>query len=117
MAAATTTTVYYTDYTSPSLILGSLTTGLKAKGTATQPRIEYSLYDDSATWNAWYSWAQQSAYDSTTMNTFSSRAMKIVGYYDTMAEGDLSAFCIQDASTTTPMGALCAEAVITVSGG
>ena len=38
------------------------------------------------------------------------------GYFDTMSEGDKSAICIEDASTASPQGALCAEANITTSG-
>ena len=33
-----------------------------------------------------------------------------------MAEGDMSAICIEDGNTTSPKGALCAEANITTSG-
>ena len=73
--------------------------------------MEYSLYEDSATWNAWYAWAKQNAYDSAAMTKFSSRALKLNGYWDTIASGDLSAMCISDTSSTAK-GALCAEAYI-----
>ena len=45
------------------------------------------------------------------MTKFSSRALKLNGYWDTIASGDLSAMCISDMSSSGK-GALCAEAYI-----
>ena len=57
MTSTATTTIYYTDSTAPSALLGSMSVGVGPYGTATQNRVEYSLYDDSATWTAWSAWA------------------------------------------------------------
>ena len=111
MAAATTTKVYYTDSTPPSATLGVVSQGIAPFTGASQDRVEYSLYEDSATWNAWYAWAKQNAYDSNAMTKFSSRALKLNGYWDTIANGDLSAMCIADMSSSGK-GALCVEAYI-----
>jgi len=117
MSGTTTTTVYYTDSTSPSATLGTLVQAVPPFGTATQDRIEYALYDDSVTWNAWSNWAKQNAYDSNAMTKFSSRALKMTGHWDTMNEGDKSAMCIADSRTSGAKGALCAEAYIYQSSG
>ena len=113
----TTTKTYYTDSTGPSTTLGVLSTGLAPFGSKTQPRVQYALYEDSATFTAWYAWAKQNAYDSNAMTKFSSRALKLYGFWDTMAKDDLSLMCIEDRSTSNAKGALCAEAYLTeVSG-
>ena len=112
-AAAATTTVYYTDSTSPSSKLGVVSQGIAPFTGKSQDRVEYSLFEDSATWTAWYAWAKQNAYDSNAMGKFSARALRLNGYWDTIAEGDLSAMCIIDyRGGTTGKGALCVEAYI-----
>ena len=90
----TTTTVYYKDSTGPAATLGTLKTGVKPYGSATQDRVQYALYEDSATWTAWSAWAKQNAYDGTSMTKFSSRALKVYGYWDTIAYSEKSAMCI-----------------------
>lgn len=93
--------------------MGDLKTGI-AGFTSTQPdRIKYALYEDTTTWAAWLAWAVQNAYDDNAQKNFSARALQFNGYWDTMGESEKSFMCIQDASTASAKGALCAEALIT----
>ena len=109
-----TDSVYYTDSTPPATHTGSLKTGLSGSNTG----VKYALYEDTATWDAWYDWAQVNGFDDTGYTTYSSRALRIVGYWPTMqknsaADGEdsnatQSFMCI----TSSSKGGVCMEAII-----
>ena len=49
--------IYYTDATPPNAYTGSLKTGISAFESGGAPLIQYKLYEDTETWNAWEAWA------------------------------------------------------------
>ena len=113
--------VYYSDSFAPVLpvdvlqVATIMKAGLAGKKESDYNRVEYALWEDTATWGAWLNWAQQNAYDGNTGRgeKFSGRAIRIEGRWETMAEGDKSFMCIQDASSASPKGAICVEANLT----
>ena len=109
----TTTTVYYTDSTPPLAYTKPLNAAIPGATTTDANIMEYALYKDDKTWNAWVSWAGQNAlsYDRTTK--YSSVAFQLVGNWPTMAEGEKSFMCIEDKATSANKGAVCMEANIT----
>ena len=111
--------VFYTDSTPPTDYTGSLATAIGGKDSG----IKYMLYEDTATWDAWYDWAVTNGFSDTGFKTYSSRALKIVGHWPTMQTNSAdvdggevdnttrSFMCITKASK----GGVCMEAVIGAS--
>ena len=112
-----TETVYYTDSTPPADYTESLTSVMSGENMS----IKYALYDDQATWDAWYDWAQINAYSDTGFTNYSSRAIKIVGKWPTMQvnSNDTEAVDFVDNTTRSFMcitasakGGVCMEAFV-----
>ena len=112
------TTVYYSDSTPPAAYPGEdYGVGIAKFAAGNYDRVDYALWVDDVTWDGWVSWAKQNMYvtDAETAaeefrtGTYSSLALKIRGYWDTIAEGDFSFMCIAGASD---YGAVCVEAFI-----
>lgn len=111
--------VFYTDSTPPVDYTGSLNTAISGLTTG----IDYKLYEDTATWDAWYDWAVTNAFDDVGFKTYSSRALKIVGHWPTMqvnsadvdggaADNTTRSFmCI----TASSKGGVCMEALVGAS--
>ena len=77
-----TTTVTYTNETPPSsaTTLGlTLNTAIEPADTtstfALNDRISYALYEDTATFDAWTSWATTNAVNPTQLTNYSARAI------------------------------------------
>jgi len=85
--------IFYTDSTPPLATIGDLTMGINgctkqpvgetAATCSTDPptsinpvnRVEYALYEDSATWSAWTAWAEDNVYNVEQLNKYSARAL------------------------------------------
>ena len=113
-----TETVYYTDSTPPASYTGSLNTGISGSNTG----IKYALFEDTATWDAWYDWATVNAYSSTGRTKYPSRALNMVGYWPTMQASTAATDADPDTSTKSFMcitkasaGGVCMEAIIGAS--
>ena len=110
--------VYYTDSTPPGAYSGSLKTGIAGSNTG----ISYALYEDTATWDAWYDWALVNAYSDTGRTNYSSRALNMVGLWPTMQTSTASSDADPDTATKSFMcitkgstGGVCMEAIIGAS--
>ena len=79
-----TETVFYTDSTAPAAYTGDLKRGIAGNTTGDVDKVQYALYEDTATWDAWSSWAEQNAYSSAGYTDYSSRALRMVGNWPTM---------------------------------
>ena len=75
-----TETVYYTDSAPPAAFTGTMLTGIAGTNTG----IKYALWEDTATWDAWYDWALVNGFSKTGRETYSSRAIRMVGSWPTM---------------------------------
>lgn len=103
-----TETIFYTDSTPPLATIGALSTGINGcKGDlcdaetlatvdSSLDRVQYALYEDSATWTAWTAWAQDNVFNPEQLDKYSATALQIVGKWDTIEEGDKSFMCITD---------------------
>lgn len=107
-------TEFFTDSTQPRAYTGDMVAAIANTVDNQANIIEYALYSDETTWNAWAAWAVENAYDGTNWTRFSGRALMISGKWDTIGEGEKSTMCMADASTSSPKGAICMEADITV---
>ena len=110
--------VYYTDSTPPGAYSGSLKTGIAGSNTG----ISYALYEDTATWDAWYDWALVNAYSDTGRKNYSSRALNMVGLWPTMQTSTAATDSDPDTATKSFMcitkgttGGVCMEAIIGAS--
>ena len=109
-------TTYYTDSTTPTAYSTS-----SAYSDGIAGKITYALYEDTATWSAWESWAASNALNSNNITNFSSRAINVIGVWETLIKGQnnnvnewaTSFMCIEDKATTDPRGGWCAAAAIT----
>ena len=110
------TTTYFTDSTPPAAYTGTYTTAIAGKAAGAVDRMQYALWQDDVTWDAWVSWAKQNSYNDGTnrYENFSSWALSIRGYWSTIGETNLSHMCIGDTESTS-YGAVCVEAAL--SGG
>ena len=108
--------MYYTDSTPPATYTGSMKTGISGSNTG----VKYALYEDTATWDAWYDWANVNGYDNTGSTTYSSRALRLVGYWPTMQKNSADIDNGEDDNTTqsfmcitsSSKGGVCMEAII-----
>lgn len=80
--------------------------------------MQYALWQDDVTWDSWVSWAKQNGYvadAATTYRTddYSSWAISIKGNWSTIGENNFSFMCIGDATSASPKGAVCVEALLT----
>ena len=112
---------FYTDSTTPkamSTIVNGFTYNAAIAG-----KIEYALYEDSATWSAWTTWAKNNGLNANNVSYFSSRALEVKGTWDSFvklpASDNLwvpSFMCMEDKGTANNRGAWCAVAnVVTAS--
>ena len=111
-----TETTFFTDSTPPTDFTGDL----HSVFTGANSGIEYMLYTDTAVWDPWYDWAQVNGFSATGFETYSSRALKIVGHWPTMQANSAdtdngetdnttkSFMCI----TAAGKGGVCMEALI-----
>ena len=113
-----TETVYYTDTTPPAAYTGSMKTGISGTNTG----IKYALYEDTATWDAWYDWATVNGYSDTGRKNYTSRALNLVGYWPTMQASTAATDSDPDTATKSFMcitkasaGGVCMEAIIGAS--
>ena len=110
------TTVYYTDSTTPTAYSDS-----SAYSVGIANKISYALYEDTATWTAWNTWASGNALNGLNITNFSSRAINVIGTWETFIKGQesnvntwaTSFMCMEDKATTDPRGGWCAAAAIT----
>ena len=109
-------TTYYTDSSTPTAYSDS---SAYANGIA--GKITYCLYEDTATWTAWNSWASGNALNGNNITNFSSRAINVIGTWETFIKGQesnvntwaASFMCMEDKATASPRGGWCAAAAIT----
>lgn len=73
--------VYYTDSTPPAAFTGSLRTAISGFSSGDTPLVRYALYEDSSTWDAWYEWSDQNAYNALARKKYSARALQMVGVW------------------------------------
>ena len=75
-----TETVFFTDSTPPTDFTGQLESVFSGANSG----IEYMLYTDQTVWDPWVDWAQVNGFSADGFTKYSSRALKIVGYWPTM---------------------------------
>ena len=108
-------TTYYTDSTTPTAYKDS-----SAYSVGIANKITYALYEDTATWSAWESWASSNALNALNITNFSSRAINVIGVWETLIKGQTNSvndwatsfMCMEDKATTDPRGGWCAAANI-----
>ena len=96
-------TTYYTDSTPPATYPGDYATAIAGVSGGDIDRMQYALWQDDTTWDAWVSWAKQNAYVADGASSFrtgdySSWALSIKGNWSTIEEGSLSFMCINDSN-------------------
>ena len=77
---------FYTDSTTPTAMTSAVK-GNTGYNVAIADKIEYALYEDSATWTAWSAWAQSNALNSSNIANFSSRALEVKGMWGSLITG------------------------------
>lgn len=65
----------YTDATPPTAFTGDLREAIPGETGANVPKVQYALYSDTTTWDAWVTWAEQNALDFENTTQYSSRAI------------------------------------------
>jgi hypothetical protein len=83
-------TAYYSDITPPAAYTGTMNTAIAGLHTVDRDRMKYALYEDSATWTAWVSWAEQNAIKFDRTRNYSARAFQVIGYWATIPIDGLS---------------------------
>ena len=79
-------------------------------------RMQYGLYEDTATWEAWSAWAEQNAYNPNQVGRFEGgTAIQLVGNWPSIATAEKSFMCIVDKSDSDAKGGVCGEANVTDS--
>ena len=79
------TVVYYTDSTPPISYTGSLLTAIPGFSSGDDPLVQYALYEDKTTYDAWASWAEQNAFNNEALEKFGDGvAFQVVGHWPTM---------------------------------
>ena len=106
---------FYTDTTPPAAYTGSLETGIGGIASSDDDRIKYALYQDTDTWSAWTDWAEVNGRKYSRVSDFSSTALQIIGYWDSIPSGNSeddpivytkSFMCLSNTAT----GTICMEA-------
>jgi len=64
-------------------------------------RMQYALYEDTKTWEAWKAWAEIEGIKTSRTENFTSRALHLRGNWATIPDDGLSKsfMCIADNST------------------
>lgn len=124
LLALASTKITYTNYTPPSAYKQTMVTAIKGKlkdETGEMDRMQYALYEDTQTWEAWKAWAEIEGIKTDRIKNFSPRALHLRGNWATIPDdGKAKSFmCISDKtvdSVTTPnLGAICMEAQVVSS--
>ena len=112
--------INYTNYTPPSAYKNGMHTAIpgklkKEKGES--DRMQYALYEDSKTWEAWKAWAEIEGIKTERTEYFTPRALHLRGNWATISDdGKTKSFmCISDNATLPAdnRGAICMEAQVT----
>lgn len=82
-----------------------------------EDRMQYALYEDSKTWEAWKSWAEIEGIKTDRIKYFTPRALHLRGNWASIPDdGKTKSFmCIADNNATVleNRGAICMEANVT----